>query len=91
MPGNLQNAQSEAVHYAKQVDKVNAAKDWRAAAMWLERHEADWNPKETAVKATADGNVPLIRMDSETIAELSQAYDERFNGSETTTRNGKKW
>ena len=81
---------AKAVHYAKQVDKVNNANDWRAAALWLERHEADWNPKETSLKVSADGNVPLIRMDSDTISELSKAYDERFNAKETINRNAKK-
>jgi hypothetical protein len=80
---------AQAVFYAKQVDKINAAKDWRAAAMWLERHEADWNPKETTVKVQG-ADVPMIKMDSDTINELSKAYDERFNNNETTTRNAKK-
>jgi len=73
---------AKAVFYAKQVDKVANSKDWKAAAMWLERHEQDWNPKDKTITVRGEDSTPLIRMDSETISELSKAYDERFNGNE---------
>jgi hypothetical protein len=76
---NILYRRAQAVFYAKQIDKIAEAKDWKAAAMWLERHEADWNPKDTSISISAHtGEVPMIRMDSETINELSKAYDERF-------------
>jgi hypothetical protein len=73
---------AQAVFYAKQVDKVANAKDWKAAALWLERHEKEWNPKDT-VKIEAGNEVPMIRMDSETINELSKAYDKRFEKADS--------
>ena len=69
---------ARAVFYARQVDKVANSRDWRAAALWLERHEADWNPKETTRIVGIGDGVPMIKMDSDTIAALSNAYDERM-------------
>jgi hypothetical protein len=62
---------AKAVFYAKQVDKVANAKDWRAAAVWLERHEKDWNPKEAAMLQANE--TPMIKMDSEMVNALSKA------------------
>lgn len=68
---------ARAVFYAKQVDKVANSHDWKAALAWLERHEADWNPKEVTLNISNTG-MPTLKMDADTIAELSRAYDERM-------------
>lgn len=68
---------ARAVFYAKQVDKVANSHDWKAALAWLERHEADWNPKEVTLNVST-GSMPALKMDSDTVAELSKAYDERM-------------
>jgi hypothetical protein len=66
---------AQAIFYAKQMDKVANAPDWKAAIIWLERHEPDWNPKETTLTFNT---LPTLKMDAETVAELSAAYDERM-------------
>ena len=60
----------------KNMRKLNDAKDWRAAAFWLERNVPEFAPKATPAQTTVANNKGII-MDAETCKALSDAYDAR--------------
>ena len=73
---------AKAVYYHKQIDKLNRARDWRAAAFWLERHEEEFAPKKKGsgivnqVSVNLGGKPGLtLTLTPEDLSALSAAYD----------------
>jgi hypothetical protein len=78
-----------AIAVGKNIKKLNNAKDWRAAAFWLERNVHEFAPKRVAtsvINQVVVNEKPAFQMDAETIKELSAAYDAR-HGKKDVPRN----
>ena len=74
---------ARAIAVGKNIKKLWRAKDWRAAAYWLERNVPEYvaSTKEGALRADALAeDQPGILMTPEAMKELSDAYDKR-NGT----------
>ena len=70
---------ARAIAVGKNIKKILRAKDWRAAAYWLERNVPEFASKATPAQATVTNNKGII-MDEETLKALSEAYDRRMKG-----------
>ena len=66
---------ARAVAYARQVEKLNAASDWHAAAFWLERREREFAPPRLGRDPEEHQERKALVMTPEAIEALSAAYD----------------